>query len=166
MIAGVLSTRLVSAEEPATPPSPPRDERPAMTDERRAQMEERLNKEWSSLPLEGKVRLMRLHRALHQMPPEERKFVQDRVGRFLDMPPEERERLKKNREKWEKMTPEEREQARQKFRERRRQFEERWRQEHPGEEPPPFPFHRQKGPPPDAGETAPPPAPPQNDPAE
>jgi len=159
VVAGLLSVTLVGAEEQATPPAAPKHEKPAMTDEQRAQTEERLNKEWNSMSLENKMRLMRLHLALHQMPPEERRFVQDRVERFLNMSPEERERLKSNKEKWEKMSPEERERARDQFRQRRQEFEQKWRQEHPDEEPPPFPFHRQKGSPPDAGVPPPPPAP-------
>lgn len=151
VIAGLLSARWVGAEEPAAPPPVPQHERPAMTDEQRVQKQEQLDKTWNSMSLEQKSHLMRLHRALREMPPEDRRFVHDRIERFLNMSPKERERLKQNREKWEKMSPEEREQARQKLREGRQQFEEKWRQEHPGEEPPPFPFHRQKGPSPEPG---------------
>ena len=162
IIAGLLGVTLVSAQDQSAPPPPqPKHEKAALTDEQRAQMEEHLNKEWSSLSAEDKRRVLRLHSALHQMPPKERRFIQDRVERFLNMSPEERERLEKNRERWEKMTPEQRQQARDEFRKRRQDFDQKWRQEHPGEEPPPFPFHRQKGPPPDTGEPATPPAPTQ-----
>jgi Fe-S cluster biosynthesis and repair protein YggX len=130
-----------------------KSDKPALTEEPRAQVEQRLNDAWSKLPLETKMRIMRLHRALGLMPPEERKFLHDRMERFLNMSPEERERLRKNVERWQKMTPEERQQAREEFRQRRRDFEEKWRQEHPGEEPPPFPYRPRHAPPP------PPPAP-------
>lgn len=123
------------------PPAP-------MTDDQRAQLEERLNNTWRSMPLESKMRVMRLHRATHEMPPEDRKFIHDRVERYLNMPPEERERLKQNRQKWEQMPPEQRQQAREKFQQRRKEFEEKWRHDHPGEEPPPFPFRRAKPSPP------------------
>ena len=164
VVASLLSATLVGAEEQAPLPAAPKHEKPAMTDEQRAQTEERLSKEWSSMSLENKMRLMRLHRALHQMPTEERKFIQDRVERFLNMSSEERERLKSNKEKWEKMSPEERERAREQFHKRRQEFEQKWRQEHPGEEPPPFPFQRHKNPPPDAGNGQPPPPGPGNSP--
>lgn len=122
---------------------PKRDASP-MTDDQRAQMEQRLDDAWAKLPVREKMIVMRLHGALKQMPPEERKFIHDRVERFIDMAPEERERIKQNYEKWKNMTAEEKQQAREKFRERRKQFEEKWRAEHPGEEPPPFPFRHQK----------------------
>ena len=125
-----------------------------LTDEQRAQKEQQLNDAWNKLSLESKIRIMRLHRALNQMPPEERKFIRDRVERFLNMSAEERERMRSNIERWQKMTPEERQLAREQFRQQRKQFEEKWRREHPDEPPPPFPFHSQpKAPPP------PPPAP-------
>jgi hypothetical protein len=159
IIAGLLSAASVRAQEQSPPPSGPKHEKPAMTDEQRAQIEEQLNKTWSSMPLESKVRIMRLYRAMNDLPPDERRFIHDRIERFLNMSPEERERLQRNRKEWEKRSPEERERAREQFRKRRQEFEQKWRQEHPGEEPPPFPFHRQKGSPPDAGAPAPLPAP-------
>lgn len=139
----LLATTLNAQDEP-------KRERPKPTEEQRAQMEQRLNDDWSKLPLEAKMRVMRLHRALNQLPPEERRFIHDRIGRFLNMSPEERERIKENAEHWKSMTPEQREQARQKFRERRQQFEGKWRQEHPGEEPPSWPPRRHKPSPQDA----------------
>src|SRR5205809_5431763 len=123
--------------------APPKHEKQPMTEEQRAQVEQRLNDTWQNLSLEQKSRLMRLHRALNQMPPEERRFIHDRIERFLNMSPDEREHLRKNAEHWQNMTPEERQQARERFRQRRKEFEEKWRQEHPGEEPPPYPFHPQ-----------------------
>ena len=150
---GVLLLLATSLTAHAQQPPAPNNERPPMTDEQRAQLEERLNNEWRAMPLEGKVRVMRLHRATHEMAPEDRKFIHDRVERYLNMPPEERERLKQNRQKWEGMTPEQRQQAREKFQQRRKEFEENWRRDHPGEEPPPFPFHHPKPAPPAAGHT-------------
>lgn len=143
-----------------------KSDKPPLTDEQRAQTEQRLNDAWTALPVESKIRLMRLHRALSEMPPDERRFIHDRVERFLNMTSEEREELAKNRQKWEQMTPEERQKAREAFRKRRQEFEEKWRQEHPGEKPPPFPLHKPKSPPPPpaadnqgAPQAPPPPAP-------
>ena len=139
----------------------PKPEPPPLTAEQRTQLEQKLNEEWSALPIESKTHLMRLHRALTQMPPDERRFVHDRIERFINMSADERERMMQLRKKWEQMTPEERQKARDEFRKHRQAFEEKWRQEHPGEEPPPFP-HNPSGPPPSPGETvpaAPPPAP-------
>ena len=147
VIAGLLSAVSVCAEEP-----PHGHDKAPVTDEQRAQLEQGLNDAWNTMPLEQKSHLMRLHRALNQMPPEERRFIHDRIERFLNMSPKDRERLKKNAERWQQMTPEEREQAREKFRRHRKEFEERWKREHPGEEPPPFPFRPQSAPPPPAPE--------------
>jgi hypothetical protein len=124
-------------------PAPqPKVERAAMTDEQRAQIEQRLNEVWSKLSVREKSQLMKLQHALREMPPEERKFIHDRVERFLNMSPEERQKLNENHDRWQKMTAEERQQAREKFSQHRKEFEEKWRREHPGEEPPPFPFHK------------------------
>jgi hypothetical protein len=136
----------------------PKSENPPLTAEQRAQAEQKLNDEWSALSIESKMHLMRLHHALSQMPPDERKFVHDRIERFLNMSPEERDRLSQLRKKWEQMTPEERQKAREEFRKRRQNFEEKWRQEHPGQEPPPFPHN--PGGPPSKDQAAPPPPPP------
>ena len=130
----LLATAVIAQDEP-------KRERPKMTEEQRAQTEQQLNDAWIKLSLENKMRVMHLHHALTQLPPEERKFIHDRVERFLNMSPEERQRIKENADHWKNMTPEQREEARQKFRERRRKFEEKWRKEHPGEEPPPFMHH-------------------------
>ena len=140
------ATLAVAQEQPDQ--AKPKSDKPPLTDEQRAQTEQQLNDDWSKLPLESKMRIMRLHRALSQMPAEERKFLHDRMERFLNMSTEERDRLRKNAERWQKMTPEERQQAREQFRQRRKEFEDKWRQEHPGEEPPPFPFRPQPAPPP------------------
>ena len=105
-----------------------------MTEEQRAQQEERLNDVWNKMPVEAKARLMRLNRALNQMPPEERQFIHDRIERFVNMSPEEKQRLKENAERWKNMSPEERQKARDVFRQRRLEFEQKWRAEHPGEE--------------------------------
>ena len=65
-----------------TPAPQPKVERAAMTDEQRAQMEQRLNEVWSKLSVREKSQLMKLQHALREMPPEERKFIHDRVERF------------------------------------------------------------------------------------
>ena len=109
----------------------PKPEPPPLTAEQRAQAEQKLNEEWSALPIESKTHLMRLHRALTQMPPDERKFVHDRIERFINMSADERERMMQLRKKWEQMTPEERQKAREEFRRRRQEFEEKWSLEHP-----------------------------------
>jgi hypothetical protein len=154
LLAG--STFALAQEQPDQ--TKPKGDKPSLTDEQRAEKEQQLNDAWNKLPLESKMRIMQLHRALSQMPPEERKFLHDRMERFLNMSPEERERLRKNAERWQQMTPEERQQAREQFRQRRKEFENKWHQEHPGEEPPPFPFRSQPTPPP------PPPPPPASEP--
>lgn len=117
----------------------PPAERPPMSPERKAELVQRADEAWANLPAEAKIRLWRLHQALTQMPPEDRRFIHDRIERFLQMPPEEREQTRKNAQRWKEMSPEERERAREKFRQRRQEFEQKWRAEHPGEEPPPFP---------------------------
>ena len=136
----LMAAAVAQAQEPSTnAPEPKHPARPPMTDEQRAQQEQRLNDSWNKLSAEAKARLMRLNRALNQMPPEERQFIHDRVERFLNMSAEERRQLKENAERWKNMTPEERQKARDEFRQRRQEFEQKWRAEHPGEEPPPFP---------------------------
>lgn len=112
----------------------------ALGGERRAPDEAQLDQKWNALSAREKASAMRLYQALRQMPAEERKFINERIERFLQMPAEERRKLKENNERWQKMTPEEREKAREKYRQRRAEFEARWRKEHPGQEPPPFPF--------------------------
>ncbi len=154
MLAGAA---LTLAQQQTNQTTKPKIDKSPLTAEQRAQMEQKLNDEWSALPIESKTHLMRLYRALSQMPPDERKFVHDRIERFLNMSPDERERLAQLRKKWEQMTPEERQKARDEFRKRRQAFEEKWRQEHPGQEPPPFP-HNPSGPP-SKDQVAPPPPP-------
>ena len=125
-----IGTAVLAAQaqqEPSSPPPmppPPADQakprpRPAMTNEQRAELEQRLDAAWGKMSVEGKTRLMRLHRALSEMPPDERKFIHDRVERFLNMSPAEREKLKQNRQQWEQMSPEQRQNAREEFRKRR-----------------------------------------------
>jgi hypothetical protein len=127
-----------------------------MTDEQRALAEQRLDARWSRMTLEGKTQLMRLHRALAEMPPDERKFIHDRIERFLSMTPAERAQLQQNRKRWEQMTPAERQRAREEFRSRQPEFEQQWRRNHPGEEAPANP-----PPPAESNATpAPPPPPP------
>src|ERR1017187_9077796 len=133
---------------PPPPPPPPADQtkpkpRPPMTEEQRAQAEQRLDATWNKMSLDGKTRLMRLHRALAEMPPEERKFIHDRIERFLTMSQAERDKLKQNRQQWEQMSPEQRQSAREEYRKHRQEFEDQWRRDHPGEDlptnPPPPP---------------------------
>jgi hypothetical protein len=106
-----------------------------MTEQQRALLEQRLDAQWSRMSLEGKQHVMRLHRALTEMPPDERKFIHDRVERFLNMTPAERARLQQNKQSWEQMTPEQRQQAREEFRRRRQEFEQKWSREHTVVEP-------------------------------
>ena len=108
------------------PPPPPVDQtkpkpRTPMTEEQRAQLEQHLDATWNKMSIDGKARLMRLHRALSEMPPEERKFIHDRIERFLNMSPTEREKLKQNRQQWEQMSPEQRQSAREEYRKRRQE---------------------------------------------
>jgi hypothetical protein len=107
-----------------------------LTEEQRVQLEQRLDATWSKMPLETKQRLMRLHRALAEMPPDQRKFIHDRIERFLTMTPAERKTLQQNNQKWDQMTPEDREKAREEFRRHRAELEEKWHHEHSGEESP------------------------------
>src|SRR5882724_4642935 len=125
LLIGLAVGTALSQQPPLPAPAPtdqtnkPRS-KPPLTEEQRAQLEQRLNEQWAKMPVEAKARLIRLHRALSEMPPEERKFVHDRLERFLNMSQAEREKLKQNKQKWEQMTPEERQKAREEFRKRRR----------------------------------------------
>ena len=138
--AVVLMLGVVAVAEDATPATPlrPGEKRAAPLDETQ------LNQAWGALSSREKAAALRLHGALRQMPAEERKFLHERIERFMQMSPEERHKLKENNDRWQKMTPEERQQARDKFAQRRKEFEEKWRKEHPGQESPPFPFHHRK----------------------
>ena len=103
---------------------------PAMTAEQQAQLALRADEAWKQLPPDAKIRLLNLHKALTGMQPEERRFVHERIERFLNLTPADRERIKKNSERWHTMSPEERERARAQFHQ--------WRKDHPGELPPPL----------------------------
>ena len=138
-----FSTALRAEDQPGAPKHP-KTGKPEMTEEQRAQLEQRLDEAWGKMLVREKSLVMKLHSALRDMPAEERKFIHDRIERFLNMPAEERHRLHENSERWKTMTPEQREQARKQFEERRHAFEEKWRQEHPGEEPPPYPYGKRK----------------------
>jgi hypothetical protein len=163
LIGAAVGTAL--AQQPPLPAPPTADStnkpraKSAMTEEQRAQQEQRLNEQWTKMPIEAKSRLMRLHRALSEMPPEERKFVHDRIERFLTMSPAEREKLKQNKQKWEQMTSEERQKAREDFRKHRQEFEQQWRREHPSEDPTPNSANESKAPSSPEGNGAPPPTP-------
>lgn len=138
-IALAVATALSNAQVPTHMPAPAHHKPPPLSEEERAKLAERVEKEWAALPLEAKLRLMKLNRALREMPPEERRFIHDRVEKFLMMSAEERAMLRRNKQRWEQMTPEERQRARELFERRRKEFEAKWREEHPGEPVPPFP---------------------------
>lgn len=133
VIAGVVSFSTIAGagEKQASASRPSHGDTSAID-------EGKLNEVWNALSPREKAAALRFHHALRQMPAEERRFLHDRVERFMQMSPDERGRLKENNERWQKMSPEERQQARDKFSQRRKEFEEKWKQEHPGEEPPPF----------------------------
>ena len=139
--AVAVASAAFAQEQPA-----PKHERTPLTDEQRAQMEQRLDNAWKNLAVREKMQVMRFHQAMKEMPAVERQFIHDRLERFLNMTPEEREKIKQNHERWKQMSPEDKQQARQKFQQRRKKFEEKWRSEHPGQEPPPFPFRGEKKP--------------------
>ena len=127
MVGVASSTVFAQQESPAPPPSDaPKPRAKSGMDE------QRLDAQWSKLPVETKAKLMRLHRALADMPPDQRKFIHDRIERFLNMSPAEREKLQQNRQKWEQMSPEQRQKAREEFRKRRQELEENSRHDHPG----------------------------------
>ena len=161
----VVAAGTALAQQPTLPAPAPADQtnkprsKPPLTEEQRTQLEQRLNEQWTKMPIEAKARLMRLHRALSEMPPEERKFVHDRLERFLNMSPTEREKLKQNKQKWEQMTPEERQKAREEFRKRRQEFEQQWRRAHPGEDAASNSTNESKTPSSPEGNGVPPPAP-------
>ena len=86
LIGVVVGTALAQQSPPPTADSTNKPRaKSAVAEEQRAQQEQRLNEQWTKMPVEAKSRLMRLHRALSEMPPEERKFVHDRIERFLTM---------------------------------------------------------------------------------
>lgn len=146
-IAALFAATAISVGAQDQAPDQPavrRDKAP-MTEEQKVQTELRLNNAWQQLPLREKMQLMKMQRALREMPAEERKFIHERIERFINMTPEEREKLKENHDRWTQMSPEERERARQEYAKRRQAFEEQWRREHPGEEPPPFSVGRRHG---------------------
>jgi Spy/CpxP family protein refolding chaperone len=164
LLVGAAVGTTPAQESPLPTPAPadqtnkPRAKSP-LTEEQRAQMEQRLNDAWAKMPVETKSRLMRLHRALSEMPPDERKFVHDRIERFLNMSQSEREKLKQNKQKWEQMTPEERQAAREEFRKHRQEFEQQWHRTHPSEDPTPNPSNETKTPSSPEDNSAPSPAP-------
>jgi len=127
LLVALVTVASAFAQDQSDQPKPKR-EKPVLTDEQRAEMEQKLDQSWSKLPLESKVHLMHLHRALTQMPPDERKFVHERIERFINMSADERKRLMENAKVWHNLTPEQRQKAREDFR--------KWRQDHPAQEPP------------------------------
>ncbi len=139
-IIGQGAVRTLAQQPPPPPPPPPllapARPKPPITEQQRVLLEQRLDAQWSRMSIEGKQNVIRLHRALTEMPPDERKFIHDRVERFLTMTPAERARLQQNKQRWEQMTPEQRQQAREEFRRRRQEFEQKWNREQTGGEPP------------------------------
>ena len=130
LISG-LAILIAVAVQAQTTTNLPAHHSPAMTDEQKVEFGQRADEAWKQLPPDAKIRLLNLHKALTGMPPEERRFVHERIERFLNMSPIDRERIKKNNDRWHAMSPEEREHAREQFRQ--------WRKDHPGEMPPPLP---------------------------
>src|SRR5437870_13466082 len=93
--AGMLTATIYAQEPPpagAVPerPMPAKRDGAPMTDEQRVVAEKRADEVWSKLQPREKLQLLKLHRALTAMPEEERKFIHDRVERFLNMSPEDR----------------------------------------------------------------------------
>ena len=83
-----------------------------MTADQQAELALRADEAWKQLPPDAKIRLLNLHKALTGMQPEERRFVHERIERFLNLSPADRDRIKKNSDRWHSMSPEERERAR------------------------------------------------------
>ena len=110
--------------------NPPPHHSTDLTNEQITQLAQHADEAWKQLPPDAKIRLLNLHKALTGMAPEERRFVHERIERFLNLSPDERERIKKNSERWHTMSPEERERARTQFHQ--------WRKDHPGELPAPL----------------------------
>ena len=123
----LLTAAVLPAQE--TTNRPPHRTAP-WTDEQKVQLAQRADEAWQQLPPDAKIRILNLHKALTGMPPEERRFIHERIERFLNMAPEERAHLKKNSDRWHAMSPEERERAREQFRQ--------WRKDHPGALPVPL----------------------------
>jgi len=92
-----------------------------------------LTRSGASCPLRPRQSCCGLHRALAEMPPDQRKFIHDRIERFLNMSPAEREKLQQNRPAVGTDVAEQRQKAREEFRKRRQEIEEKWHREHPGE---------------------------------
>jgi uncharacterized protein DUF3106 len=135
-VALSLSVATLRAQEPAVPRASNGDSLPPDNGDK-TQAEQKLNDAWGKLSMEDKMALMRFHHAMRDLPPEQRKMVRERIGRLLSMSPAERDQLQKNLKKWQQMTPQERQKAREEFRRHKQVLEEKWRREHPGEEPPP-----------------------------
>ena len=154
LLAAVTLGSGAFAETP--PAAPPTRQSPPAGDESAVDKEARANQTWQRLSLHEKLQLLRLHRALREMDPQDRDFIRERIDRYLRMTPEERRQFKENRQRWQQLSPEEKERARQEYRRRREEFEQRWREKHPGEEPPPSP-PRERSPRPPPPEGAPPP---------
>ena len=130
LVTGLCILAAVALRAQDSTNTPPR-RYPLLTAEQQAELARQADDAWSQLSPEAKSRLLRLHKALTDMPQEDRHFIHERIERFLTMSPEERDRIKKNAERWRAMSPEERDQARKQF--------QQWRKDHPSELTPPPP---------------------------
>ena len=128
-LTGLAMLAAVTLHAQVTTTTPPHQSA-ALTEEQKTQLALRADEAWKQLPPDAKIRLLNLHKALTGMAPEERRFVHERIERFLNLSADEREQIKKNSEHWHTMSPEERERARTQFHQ--------WRKDHPGELPPPL----------------------------
>ncbi len=137
LIAGGACYGAGAEEQPALSKTPV-TKTPEQLEAERARRIEAQNKVWNAMSVEERARLLQLHSDLQQLPKEELKIIRERINRYLRMKPEERKQLEENYERWAKMSPAEREKARQSYLRLRWEHEQRWRKEHPGQEPPPF----------------------------
>jgi hypothetical protein len=95
-----------------------------------------VNEAWSKLPLEAKQRVMRLHGRSTRCRPE--RIHQQPDWTVSQHAARKNGSASENANPVGTDVPEERQKAREQFQQRRQAFEQKWRQEHPGEEPPPF----------------------------
>lgn len=93
--------------------------RPPTNETDRVALEQGLDQAWRAMPLPAKLRFMRTSTALRTMPEEDRRFVEERIDKFLTMSEEEHAQLKKNQHRWKQMSPAERQQAREAYEKRR-----------------------------------------------
>ena len=87
-------TRLAAAEEPTT----------VATNSPAGRAEQRADEAWSKLSPREKQQVLKLHRGLQAMPPDDRAKIRERIDHFQQMSPAERDQLRQNHERWQKMT--------------------------------------------------------------